>query len=47
MEYLIDLVIEFLFSIITKYYGYNEDIYYLSFDISIKVEISNAFIDFF
>jgi len=44
----IDLMMEFLFSIlITKYYGHNEDIYYLSNDISIKVEIPNTFIDFF
>ena len=44
----IDLMTEFLFSIlITKFYKYNEDIYYLSDDIPIKVEIPNTFIDFF
>ena len=44
----IDSMMEFLFSIlITKFYGHNEDIYYLSSDISIIVEIPNTFIDFF
>jgi len=44
----IDSMMEFLFSIlITKFYGHNEDIYYLSRDISIIVEIPNTFIDFF
>ena len=45
---LIILMMEFLFSIlITRVYGQNEDIYYLSKDIEIKVEIPNTFIDFF
>ena len=44
----VDLMMEFLFSIlITKFYGHNDDIYYLSKDISIKVEIPNSFINFF
>jgi len=42
-----DLMMEFLFSIlITKLYGQNEDIFYLSKEIGIKVEIPNGFIDF-
>ena len=42
-----DLMMEFLFSIlITKLYGQNEDIFYLSKDVGIKVEIPNGFIDF-
>ena len=41
-------MMEFLFSIlITRFYGRNEDIFYLSKDIDIKVEIPNTFIDFF
>ena len=41
------LMTEFLFSIlITKLYGQNEDIFYLSKDIEIKIEIPNGFIDF-
>ena len=44
----ITLMMEFLFSmLITRYYGENEDIFYLSKDIQIKVEIPNTFIDFF
>ena len=42
-----DLMREFLFSIlITKLYGQNEDIFYLSKEVGIKVEIPNGFIDF-
>ena len=42
------LMMEFLFSVlITRVYGQNEDIFYLSKDIQIKVEIPNTFIDFF
>ena len=42
-----DLMMEFLFSIlITKLYGQNEDIFYLSKEVGIKVEIPNGFIDF-
>ena len=38
---------EFLFSIlITKLYGQNENIFFLSKDIEIKIEIPNGFIDF-
>ncbi len=38
---------EFLFSmLITKLYGQNEDIFYLSKDIDIIVEIPNGFINF-
>jgi len=41
------LMTEFLFSIlITKLYGQNEDIFYLSKEIEIKIEIPNGFIDF-
>ena len=44
----ITLMMEFLFSmLITRFYGQNEDIFYLSKDIPIKVEIPNTFIDFF
>ena len=44
----ITLMQEFLFSIlITRYYCKNEDIFYLSKDIQIKVEIPNMFINFF
>ena len=44
----ITLMMEFLFSmLITRYYGQNVDIFYLSKDIHIKVEIPNTFIDFF
>ena len=43
----IELMKEFLFSIlINRFYGKNEDIFFLSKDISIKVEIPNTFIDF-
>ena len=42
-----ELMTEFLFSIlITKLYGQNEDMFYLSKGISIKVEIPNGFVDF-
>jgi len=42
-----ELMKEFLFSIlINRFYGKNEDIFFLSKDISIKVEIPNTFIDF-
>ena len=42
-----ELMTEFLFSIlITKLYGQNEDIFYLSKDIEIKIEIPNCFINF-
>ena len=42
------LMNEFLFSIlIFKFYGQNKDIFYLSKNIQIKVEIPNTYIDFF
>ena len=42
------LMMEFLFSLlITKFYGENEDIFFFSKDIQIKVEIPNTFINFF
>ena len=45
---LITLMMEFLFSmLITRFYGHNEDFFYLSKNIEIKVEIPNTFIDFF
>jgi hypothetical protein len=41
-------MLEFLFSIlITRFYGQNEDIFFLSKDIQIKLEIPNTFINFF
>ena len=44
----ISLMMDFLFSIlITRFYGQNEDIFYLSKDIQIKIEIPNSFINFF
>ena len=44
---LISLMMDFLFSIlITRFYGQNEDIFYLSKNIQIKIEIPNSFIDF-
>ena len=44
----VGLMNEFLFSIlINRFYGQNEDIFYLSKNITIKVEIPNTFIDFF
>ena len=44
----IKLMIKILFSLlITRFYGQNEDIFFLSKDIPIKVEIPNTFIDFF
>ena len=43
----IELMTEFLFSLlITKLYGRNEDFFYFSKDIEIKIEIPNGFIDF-
>jgi len=33
--------------LITRFYGQNEDIFFLSKDIEIKVEVPNTFIDFF
>ena len=42
------LMMDFLFSIlITRFYGQNEDVFYLSKNIPIKIEIPNSFIDFF
>ena len=42
------LLLDFLFSIlITRFYGQNEDIFYLSKNIPIKIEIPNSFINFF
>ena len=39
---------EFLYSfLITKLYGQNETLFYLSKDIEIKIEIPNGFVDFF
>ena len=44
----ITLMMEFLFSIlITRFFGQNEDIFFLTKNIQIKVEIPNDFIDFF
>ena len=44
----ITLMMEFLFSmLITRFYGQNVDIFFLSKEIHIKVEIPNTFIDFF
>ena len=44
----IQLMMEFLFSLlITKLYKYNENIFYFSKKIKIKIEIPNSFIDFF
>ena len=41
------LMNEFLFSIlITKFYGQNEDLFYLPNNIKIKIEIPNGIIDF-
>ena len=43
-----DLMMEVLFSIlITRFYGQNEDIFFLPKNIPIKVEIPNTFINFF
>ena len=43
-----DLMKEFLFSfLITRSYGQNENLFYLSKDVEIKIEIPNGFIDFF
>jgi len=44
----VTLMNEFLFSIlIIRFYGQNENMFYLSKDIQIKVEIPNTYIDFF
>ena len=44
----ISLMMDFLFSIlITRFFGQNDDIFYLSKDINVKIEIPNSFIDFF
>ena len=44
----IQLMTEFLFSLlITKLFKYNDNIFYLSKKVKIKIEISNSFIDFF
>ena len=44
----IDLMKDFLYSfLITKLYGQNENLFYLSKDIEIKIEIPNGFVDFF
>ena len=44
----IDLMRDFLYSfLITKLYGQNETLFYLSKDVEIKIEIPNGFIDFF
>jgi hypothetical protein len=44
----ISLMMDFLFSLlITRFYGQNEDIFYLFKNIQIKIEIPNSFIDFF
>ena len=43
-----NLMMEFLFSVlILRFYGQNENIFYLSKNIQIKVEIPNTFINFF
>ena len=43
----VSLMIEFLFSfLILRYYGKDEDVFYLSKDIEIKIEIPNTFINF-
>ena len=43
-----NLMMEVLFSIlITRFYGHNEEIFFLPKNISIKVEIPNTFINFF
>ena len=43
-----EIMMDFLFSIlITRFYGVEEDIFYLSKDIEIKIEIPNSFINFF
>ena len=44
----ISLMMEFLFSVlVTKLYGKNENIFYLSKFLEVKIEIPNSFIDFF
>jgi hypothetical protein len=43
-----DLMKDFLYSfLITKLYGQNETLFYLSKEVEIKIEIPNGFIDFF
>ena len=43
-----DLMKDFLYSfLITKLYGQNESLFYLSKDVEIKIEIPNGFVDFF
>ena len=44
----VDLMKDFLYSfLITKLYGQNENLFYLSKDIEIKIEIPNGFVNFF
>ena len=44
----IGLMLEFLFSIlVTRFYGQNEDIFFLPKNIPIKIEVPNTFINFF
>ena len=44
----ISLMLNFLFSLlITRFYGQNEDIFYLSKDVEIKIELPNSFINFY
>ena len=44
----IDLMKDFLYSfLITKLYGQSENLFYLSKDVEIKIEIPNGFVDFF
>ena len=44
----IELMKDFLYSfLITKLYGQNEELFYLSKDVEIKIEIPNGFVDFF
>ena len=44
----VDLMKDFLYSfLITKLYGQNENLFYLSKEIEIKIEIPNDFVDFF
>ena len=43
-----DLMKDFLYSfLITKLYGQNENLFYLSKEVEIKIEIPNGFVDFF
>ena len=44
----ISLMLDFLFSLlITRFYGQSEDIFYLSKDVEIKIELPNSFINFY